>query len=122
MTKKILIADDSPTALLMTKSVVGRLGCTIVTAKDGVEAVAKALVEKPDLILLDVVMPNLDGFGACRRLRAEEATRTTPIIMVTTRGEENNVETGYSCGCSDYLTKPINNVELIEKVKRFLGI
>ena len=121
LTKKILIADDSPTALLMTRSVVSRLGCAIVTAKDGAEAVTKALEEKPDLILLDVVMPNLDGFGACRRLRAEAATRATPILMLTTRGEEVNVQEGYAAGCTDYLTKPINGSELVEKIKRLLG-
>ena len=118
---KILIADDSPTAMMLTRSVVGRLGCTIVTAKDGVEAVEVALAERPDVILLDVVMPRLDGVAACRRLRAESATKDTTIIMLTTRGEEANVKSGYAAGCSGYLTKPINSVELMGQVRQALG-
>jgi DNA-binding response OmpR family regulator len=68
-----------------------------------------------------VVMPKMNGFEACQKLREHEATRTTPIIMVTTRGEETNVENGYSSGCSDYITKPINGPELLAKLRGFLG-
>jgi DNA-binding response OmpR family regulator len=117
--KKILLVDDSQTVLLMEKMILSKGPYTIVTANNGEEAVLRAAAEKPDLILMDVVMPKMNGFEACRALRdnAVEA----PIIMVTTRGEEPNVETGYASGCSDYITKPINGPELLAKLRGFLG-
>jgi DNA-binding response OmpR family regulator len=119
--KKILLVDDSQTVLLMEKMILSKGPYAIVTANDGEEAVRKAAAENPDLILLDVVMPKMNGFEACRALRAQDATSETPIIMVTTRGEETNVETGYASGCSDYITKPINGPELLAKLRGFLG-
>jgi len=121
MKKKILIVDDSQTVLLMEKMILSKGPYVIVTAANGEEAVAKAAAELPDLILLDVVMPKMNGFEACKRLREQECTSATPIIMVTTRGEESNVETGYASGCTDYVTKPINGPELLAKLRGFLG-
>ncbi len=118
--KKILLIDDSETILMMERMILGQ-GYDIVTAKDGRSGIEKALAEKPDLILLDVVMPNMDGFEVCRLLRAEEVTRVTPIVMVTTRGEADNMEAGFRSGCSDYITKPINGLELLAKVQSCLG-
>ena len=118
--KKILLVDDSSTILMMEKFILRNGQYEIVTASDGDEGVRKALEHRPDLVLLDVIMPKMGGFEACRRLREEEATRTTPIIMVTTRGEATNVEAGWTAGCSDYITKPINSVELLAKVRNFL--
>ncbi|HEX6087225.1 MAG TPA: response regulator [Thermoanaerobaculia bacterium] len=118
--KKILLVDDSATTLMMEQMVLRGQAYQIVTAKNGREAVAVAAVEKPDLILLDVVMPEMNGFEACRRLRQLETTRHVPIIMVTTKGEEQNVETGFESGCSDYITKPINGAELLTKVRSYL--
>lgn len=119
--KKILIVDDSRTALLMESMILKSGPYELLTATDGEQAVETALAERPDLILLDVVMPKMDGFEACRRLRAQEATKTTPIIMVTTRGEEQNVERGFANGCDDYVTKPINGQALLAKVRGLLG-
>ena len=85
-TKKILLVDDSQTVLLMHKMILGKWW-QVVTARDGQEGVEKALSEKPDLILMDVVMPRVNGFEAVAKLRQQDATRDTPIIMVTTRGE-----------------------------------
>jgi len=118
--KKILLVDDSSTALMMEQLLLGRT-YDLVTAKDGAEALKVALSERPDLILLDVVMPKMDGFEVCRVLRGIEATRTVPIIMVTTRGEGKNVEAGFASGASDYVTKPINQAELLAKIQRHLG-
>jgi DNA-binding response OmpR family regulator len=118
--KKILLVDDSNTILMMEKFILRHDSYEIVTASDGEEGVRQALAHRPDLILLDVVMPKMGGFEACRQLRALEATRDTPIIMVTTRGEATNVETGWTAGCSDYITKPINGIELLAKVRNFL--
>ncbi|HZY05054.1 MAG TPA: response regulator [Anaeromyxobacteraceae bacterium] len=119
--KKILLVDDSSTVLLMEKMILSKSPYDLVTACDGQDGYDKAVVEKPDLILLDVVMPKMDGFEVCRRLREREEMRGVPVIMVTTRGELVSVETGYQSGCTDYITKPINGLELLSKVKNYLG-
>lgn len=119
--KKILIVDDSSTVLLMETMILSKGSYDVVTARDGQEGLEKAQAERPDLILMDVIMPRMDGFEACRRLREVEATRGIPVIMVSTRGELKSVESGYESGCSDYVTKPINGLELLSKVRSFLG-
>jgi CheY-like chemotaxis protein len=120
MRKKILIVDDSKTVLTLERTLLASR-YDIVEAVDGEEALAKAKIDKPDLILLDIVMPKLDGFETCKRLRDSPETRTTPIIMVTTRGEAKNIEAGYKHGCTDYVTKPINGAELLSKIRDCVG-
>ena len=90
-------------------------------AKDGLDAISRAVVEAPDLVLMDVVMPRLNGFEACKRMRLEDSLRDTPIILVTTRGEEEYVEAGFQSGCNDYITKPINSFELVTLLQSYLG-
>lgn len=119
--KKILLVDDSSTVLLMERMILSKSDYDVVTARDGLEGLEKARAERPDLILMDVVMPRMDGFEAVRQLRKEENTRKIPVIMVTTRGELKNVEAGYESGCNEYVTKPINGLELLAKVKSCLG-
>ncbi|MBK5260169.1 MAG: response regulator [Thermoanaerobaculia bacterium] len=119
--KKILLVDDSVTTLMMEQMVLRGQPYNVVTAKNGEEAVRMSEAELPDLILLDVMMPVMNGFEACRRIRQNLATLQIPIIMVTTRGEENSVETGFESGCNDYITKPINGTELLTKVRALLG-
>jgi DNA-binding response OmpR family regulator len=119
--KKILLVDDSNTILMMEKFILKNGPYDLVTASNGEEAVSKASEHIPDLILLDVIMPKMGGFDACRLIRNNEATRNIPIIMVTTRGEAANVEAGWANGCTDYVTKPINTIELLAKVRSFLG-
>ena len=118
--KKILLVDDSSTILMMEKFILRNDPYTLITATNGEEAVKKAAAEQPDLILLDVVMPRMGGFDACRLIRENDATRHIPVIMVTTRGEAANIETGWSNGCTDYVTKPINAIELLAKVRNLL--
>lgn len=118
--KKILLVDDSSTILMMEKFILRNDPYILITASNGEEAVQKAASEQPDLILLDVVMPRMGGFEACRLIRDNDATKNVPIIMVTTRGEATNVETGWVSGCTDYVTKPINAVELLAKVRSLL--
>jgi CheY-like chemotaxis protein len=120
--KKVLLVDDSPTVLMMESMILASGPFEIVTARDGMEAVAKAKSESPDVILLDVVMPRLDGLAACAAIRAEPRTAHIPIIMVSTRGEEHNIEAAYRNGCNDYVTKPVNGVELLTKLHAVLGL
>lgn len=119
--KKILLVDDSETMLMMEKMILGKKPYNLVFARNGLEAVQQAQKEKPDLILMDVVMPKMDGITACHEIRALQEVNGTPIILLTTRGEEECVESGFQNGCSDYLTKPINSVELLSTVKHYLG-
>lgn len=121
MRKKILLVDDSHTVLLMERMILSKFPFDLITASNGEEAIAKATAEVPDLILMDVVMPKMNGFEAVAAIRQREATRATPIIMVTTRGEADNVEKGFGAGCSEYVTKPINSLELLTKVRSCLG-
>jgi DNA-binding response OmpR family regulator len=115
--KKILVVDDSKTALFMVTTILKREPYDLVTAHDGQQAVDTAVAERPDLILMDVVMPRKTGFEACRELKQREDTKSIPVILVTTRGEGENVETGFECGCNDYVTKPVNAQELLAKVR-----
>ncbi len=122
MSKKVLIVDDSSTALMMSQMILTkRTSYQIVTAANGEEAIAKAVQELPNLILMDVVMPKMNGFEACRELRKNESTAGIPVVMVTTRGEQDCVEIGFESGCNDYITKPVNAKELVTLVKSYLG-
>ena len=121
MPKKILLVDDSSTVLMMERMILAAESYELCTASNGKQAVERAKIERPDLILMDVVMPLMDGVEACKAIRADDATREIPIIMVTTRGEPHNVESGYELGCNDYVTKPINGPELLSKVRNLLG-
>jgi CheY-like chemotaxis protein len=119
--KRILLADDSQTALTMHRMILGGAGYELLTAQDGQEAVDVATAEHPDLILMDVVMPRKTGFEAVRALRKQEATRTIPVIMVTTRAEEKIIEVCFQCGCNDYINKPVDGAVLLAKVRSILG-
>jgi len=119
--KKILVVDDSKTALFMVLTILRKERYELVTAGDGQQALDVVGAEKPDLILMDVVMPNKTGFEACRELKQREDTKAIPVILVTTRGEGENVETGYESGCNDYVTKPIKALELLTKVRDHIG-
>jgi len=122
MKKKVLLVDDSTTVLMMEKMILAKGPYQIITARDGREAIEMARREQPDIVLLDVVMPNLDGLSACAAIRQQPETAHIPIVMVTTRGEEANVETAFRNGCTDYVTKPINGIELLTKMNNILGV
>jgi two-component system alkaline phosphatase synthesis response regulator PhoP len=122
MRPKILIVDDSMTTLLMEEMLLKKYtNFDVVQARNGQEAVKVALEELPGLILMDVVMPKMDGFAACREMRRLEKLKRIPIILVTSRGEAENVEKGFESGCNDYLTKPIDSNELVQMVNGYLG-
>ncbi|MDB4907045.1 MAG: response regulator receiver protein [Gemmatimonadetes bacterium] len=119
--KKILLVDDSPTVIMWQRLILEQERYAIVIAKDGQEGVERARVERPDLVLLDVIMPRMDGFAACRAIRECPETRDVPILMVTTRSEMINVLAGYDAGCNEYITKPIDRLELLMKVRSYLA-
>jgi two-component system, OmpR family, alkaline phosphatase synthesis response regulator PhoP len=118
--KKILLIDDSKTAIFMEKILLKGEAYDLLVAGDGAEGVATAAAEQPDLILMDMVMPRMTGPEAVAALRAREDTREIPIIMVTTRGEEDAVAMAVENGCNDYLTKPIDGPLLLAKVRDYL--
>jgi CheY-like chemotaxis protein len=120
--KKILLVDDSCTARLVNRMIFSqRSNYELVSASDGKEAVEKAREVRPDVILMDIVMPRMTGLEACRALKKDKETQKIPVILLTTRGEEQYVQEGYASGCSDYLTKPVNDDELLDLLKAYLG-
>jgi len=121
MQKKILLVDDSSTVLMMERMILAAERFQILTAGNGQEGYERARAELPNLILMDVVMPRMGGVEAVKALRADEATRHIPIILVTTRGEAESIELGFASGCNDYVTKPVNSAELLAKVRSLLG-
>jgi CheY-like chemotaxis protein len=118
--KKILLVDDSETVLLLELMILRTGSYDLATARDGREGIERALAFKPDLILMDVIMPEMNGFEAIRTLRARPETRAVPILIVTTKGEEQSMEEGYMSGCNDYVTKPIDSLELLTKIRTYL--
>jgi CheY-like chemotaxis protein len=119
--KKVLVVDDSMSAVLWQKLVLRQEAYDVVTASDGEAAVAAAIAEHPDLIIMDVVMPGMDGLEASRRIRATPATQHVPIIMTTTREKLANVEATAEAASADFLVKPIERAALLEKVGGYLG-
>ncbi|HXH62688.1 MAG TPA: response regulator [Gemmatimonadales bacterium] len=120
-TKRILLADDSVTALTMHRMLLGGAGYELLTAQDGQEAIEVATSSQPDLILMDVVMPRKTGFEAVRALRKQDATKTIPVIMITTRAEPKIIEICFQCGCNDYINKPVDGAVLLAKIRSILG-
>jgi CheY-like chemotaxis protein len=119
--KRILIVDDSATARMWQQLLLSHEQYVTLVAQDGAEGVEIARRERPDLILLDVSMPTMDGFAACRALRAAPETRDIPILMVTTHSEMENVLAGFEAGCNEYITKPLERSEYLVKVRSYLN-
>ena len=117
--KKILLVDDSA-AVLQLELVMLEGHYEILTAQSGTEGLQIAINKVPDLILLDVMLPKLDGFELCRILRGIEVTKAIPIIMVTTLGDQKSQETAFAAGCNDYVSKPIDRTQLLAKIDRWL--
>jgi len=120
--KKVLLVDDSSTARLLTRLIFSQKpNYVLLSAVDGKDAVERAHAEKPDLILMDVMMPRMTGLEACRELKKDKDTSKIPIILLTTSGEEQFVQEGYESGCNDCLTKPVKDTELLDLLKTYLG-
>jgi class 3 adenylate cyclase len=119
---RILIVDDNPTNVKVLQTRLAAEGYEVVTAADGEEGLAAARQHAPDLILLDVMMPKLDGFEVCRRLRADAAFPFTPIILVTAMADSKDVIAGLEAGGDEYLTKPVDHAALAARVRSMLRI
>jgi len=117
----ILIVDDSPTEIHVLKTMLEKNGYTAITASSGEEGISTAKAEKPDLILMDVVMPGMNGFQATRALTRDAATSEIPIIIVTTKDQETDRVWGLRQGAKDYVTKPAEEKDLISKISQALG-
>ena len=114
--KKILVVDDSPTERHVMVELLTKNGYQVVTAESGEEGVTKAKAEKPDLIIMDVVMPGLNGYQATRTLTRDDDTKNIPVLMCTSEGQETDKIWGLRQGAQDYLVKPVNPEELLGKI------
>ena len=120
MAKKILIIEDDPIALELIEYTLQQEGYETLTALNGVEGLAKARDEKPDLVVLDVMLPGLDGFEVCHRLRAESETARLPILMLSAKAREVDIDTGCRMGADIYLAKPMDPSALVVQVRTLL--
>ena len=114
--KKILVVDDSPTERHVMVELLTKNGYQVVTAESGEEGVTKAKAEKPDLIIMDVVMPGLNGYQATHTLTRDDDTKNIPVLMCTSKGQETDKIWGLRQGAQDYLVKPVNPEELLGKI------
>jgi len=117
----ILIVDDSPTEIHVLKTMLEKHGFEISAAESGEDGIEKAKELKPDLILMDIVMPGLNGFQATRQLTKDPQTSSIPVIIVSTKGQETDKVWGCRQGAKDYLPKPVTETELVEKVNAALA-
>jgi two-component system, OmpR family, alkaline phosphatase synthesis response regulator PhoP len=119
---KVLVADDNVQNVELIQAYLEELDCEVLTAYDGQETLDKVAEEKPDLILLDIMMPKISGYEVCQRLKADEATNGIPILMITALNEINDIERGVQAGTDDFLTKPVHKLELLTRVRSLLRV
>lgn len=117
MAKKALIVDDSAADLANLKAILDDAGCAVVTATGGAEAVTKAKTEKPQIIFMDVVMPDMDGYEACRQLAADGDTKAIPIVFVTSKGQKADKVWGELQGAKAHVGKPYSADQIIDQLK-----
>lgn len=117
MAKKALIVDDSAADLANLKSILDDAGCSVVTATGGAEAVAKAKSDKPQIIFLDVVMPDMDGYEACRQLASDGDTKSIPVVFVTSKGQKADKVWGELQGAKGHVAKPYSADQIIDQLK-----
>lgn len=120
MSQKILVADDEPNIVISLEYLLQREGYTVLVARDGQEALEIIAREKPDLVLLDVMMPKKTGFEVCQALRASDDWQSIKILMLTAKGRDTDVAKGLALGADAYMTKPFSTRELVQKVADML--
>ncbi len=121
MTKKIVLAEDEPQIARLIEFKLKKEGYDVTWRENGEEALKAIKGDKPDLILLDIMMPVMDGYEVLRRLKEDENLKSIPVIMLTARAQEKDVVKGIDMGAEDYITKPFHPAELLARVKRILG-
>lgn len=122
MTKTVLIADDEPNILISLEFLMKREGYRVLVAHDGQEACDLIMAERPDLLLLDVMMPKKTGFDVCHEVRAHADFKDTPILLLTAKGRDTDVAKGLAMGANAYMIKPFSTKELVQKIREMLGI
>jgi twitching motility two-component system response regulator PilH len=115
--RKVLIADDSSTDLKNLEQIVSSAGYQVITAASGKEALAKAKTERPDAILLDVIMPDMNGFQACRAITSDADTKNIPVILVSSKGEKTDKVWGEEQGAKSYVTKPYTPDQILSQLR-----
>ena len=118
---KILVVDDEIYIVHILDFSLGMEGYEVLTALDGEQALEKARAEKPDLIVLDIMMPKLDGYETCKRLKADDATKHIPVILLSAKGRNVDQKVGFEVGADDYITKPFSPRKLVERINAVLG-
>ncbi len=118
----VLLVDDNVQNLELLQAFLESLPVRLVTAIDGIDALEKVGEHKPDLILLDVMMPRMSGFQVCKRLKSDPKTRDIQILMVTALNELGDIEQANECGTDDFVSKPVNKLELLTRVKSLLRV
>ena len=118
---KILVVDDEIYIVHILDFSLGMEGYEVLTALDGEQALEKARAEQPDLIVLDIMMPKLDGYETCKLLKADDRTRNIPVILLSAKGRHTDQKVGYEVGADDYITKPFSPRKLVERINDILG-
>ena len=118
---KILVVDDEAYIVHILEFSLGMEGFEVVTAFDGEEAIVKAEREEPDLIVLDIMMPKLDGYETCRRLKTTDKTKHIPIILLSAKGRSMDQKVGLDAGADEYITKPFSPRKLVERISTHIG-
>lgn len=122
MSRKILVADDEPNIVISIEYLMKREGYTVLVARDGQEALDMIARDRPDLVLLDVMMPKKSGFEVCQAVRASEELQATKILMLTAKGRDTDLAKGLALGADAYMTKPFSTRDLAHKVAEMLGV
>ena len=118
---KILVVDDEVYIVHILDFSLGMEGYEVLTALDGEQAMVKACAERPDLIVLDIMMPKLDGYETCKMLKADERTKDIPVILLSAKGRNVDQKVGFEVGADDYITKPFSPRKLVERINAILG-
>jgi len=121
-TAKIMVVDDNPQNLELLQAYLEDIDCVTIPAVDGPQALEIIANDPPDLILLDVMMPKMSGFEVCRRIKNDPQTSNIPVIMVTALNELGDIERSIDCGTDDFVSKPVNKLELLTRVKTMLKL
>jgi CheY-like chemotaxis protein len=118
----VLIVDDNPQNVELLQAFLESLPVKLVTAVDGLDALKKVDEHQPDLVLLDIMMPQMSGFQVCRKLKGDARTRDIQVLMVTALNELGDIEQANECGTDDFVSKPVNKIELLTRVKSLLRV